>query len=358
VMYVGVDVHKKVCRAAMMNDEGEMADEFSFKNSKRGIEEFVMKIELFRDTVQVAVESTGNLWIRLYDCLEERGIRIVLSNPYKTRLIAEARVKTDKVNARILAQLLRADMLPLCFVPTRLQRDRRQFIRHRVHLVKMRTEVMNRVHALLDKHGLRSPFKTMFSKKGVEWLRSLKLGFTDDAVLRSELALLSVLDEQIGFMEAKIAALAVNDERVKLLMTMPGLGYFTASLLVAEICEINRFSSDKKLVSWAGIAPGIHQSGDTMVGGRISKQGNNLVRWAMVQAAHTARLHDERLRGFYERYARRKGDKKAVVAVAHEMLRIVYFMLKRNEPYRGGKGELSERKLKMLGMKSLIGLRA
>ena len=94
MMYVGVDVHKKVCRAAMMNDEGELVDEFSFRNSERGIEDFKMKVEPFRDEVLVVVESTGNLWIRFYDCLEERGIRIVLSNPYKTRLIAEAKVKT------------------------------------------------------------------------------------------------------------------------------------------------------------------------------------------------------------------------------------------------------------------------
>jgi len=358
VMYVGVDVHKKVCRAAVVDDEGELVDEFPFGNSSRGIEDFVMKIEAFGGKSLVAVESTANLWVCVYDALDERGIKVVLSNPYKTRLIAESRVKTDKIDARILAQLLRAEMLPACFVPTRLQRDRRQFIRHRIHLVKMRTEVMNRIHALLDKHGLRSPFKTVFSKKGVEWLRGLKLGFTDDAVLRSDLALLTLLDEQIEFMEAKVAAVAVNDERVRLLMTMPGLGYFGAFLLVAEICDINRFSSDKKLVSWAGLAPGIHQSGEVMVGGRITKQGNRLVRWVMVQAAHTARLHDERFRGFYERYARRNGDKKAVVAVAHEMLRIVYFMLKKNEAYRGGGRDLSGRKLKWLERKSLIGFQA
>ena len=172
MMYVGVDVHKKVCRAAMVNDEGELVDEFSFTNSKRGIEDFMMRIEAFRDSVLVAVESTANLWIRLYDSLEDHGIRVVLSNPSKTRLIAEARVKTDKVDARILARLLRADMLPLCFVPSRMQRDRRMFIRHRLSLVKMRTEVENSVHALLDKHGLRCPYPTLFSKRGVEWLRS------------------------------------------------------------------------------------------------------------------------------------------------------------------------------------------
>jgi len=358
VMYVGVDVHKRVCRAAMVNGEGEMVDEFSFRNSKRGIEDFMMKIEAFKDRMLVAVESTANLWIRLYDSLEEHGIQVVLSNPAKTRLIAEARVKTDKVSARVLAQLLRADMLPLCFVPTRRQRDRRQFIRHRVHLVKMGTEVKNRIHALLDKHGLRCPYKTLFSKRGLEWLRSLRLSFTDDAVLRSDMALLESLDEQVGFMEAKIAAVAVNDERVRLLMTMPGLGYFAASLLVAEICDIHRFSSDKRLVSWAGLAPGVHQSGDRAVHCRITRQGNKLVRWVLVQAAQVARIHDERFSEFYERYSGRKGDKKAVVAVAHEMLRIVWFMLKRNEAYRGERRGLSWGKLKRLERVAGIGFQA
>jgi transposase len=196
----------------------------------------------------------------------------------------------------------------------------------------------------------------LFSKKGLEWLRSLKLGFTDDAVLRSDMALLEALDEQIGFLDAKIASVAVNDERVRLLMTMPGLDYFAASLLVAEICDISRFSSDKKLVSWAGLAPGVHQSGERTVHGRITRQGNRLVRWVLIQAAQTARLHDERFKGFYERYSVRKNDKKAVVAVAHEMLRIVYFMLKRNESYRGEKRDLSWRKLNSLERKSIVGL--
>jgi len=158
-------------------------------------------------------------------------------------------------------------------------------------------------------------------------------------------------------MEAKIAAVAVNDERVKLLMTMPGLDYFSASLLVAEICDVNRFSSDKKLVAWAGLAPGVRQSGDKTVRGGITKRGNRLVRWVLVQAAQVARIHDERFREFYERYAGRKGPQKAVVAVAHEMLRVVWFMLRRNEPYRGWDAGLSGRKFKRLERVALFGLR-
>ena len=221
--------------------------------------------------------------------------------------------------------------------------------------MKMGTEVKNRIHALLDKHGVRCAYKTLFSKKGLEWLKGLKLGFADDAVLRSDLALLQALNEQIGFMEAKIAALAVNDERVRLLMTMPGLDYFAASLIVAEICDIGRFSSDKRLVAWAGLAPSVRQSGERVVAGRITRQGNKLVRWVVVQAAQTARLHDERFSEFYERYAGRRGHNKAVLAVAHEMLRIVWFMLKRNEVYRGEKRGLSWRKFKRLERVAGIG---
>jgi len=112
------------------------------------------------------------------------------------------------------------------------------------------------------------------------------------------------------------------------------------------------------LVAWAGLAPGIHQSGDKTVHGRITRQGNRLVRWVLVQAAQNARIHDDRFREFYERYAERKGHLKAIIAVAHEMLRIVYFMLKRMEPYRGENRVLSMRKLKGLERVALVGLRA
>jgi len=113
-------------------------------NSVNGIRDFMMRIEAFRDEALVAVESMGNHWVRLYDFLEGEGVRVVLSNPSKTRLIAEPKVKTDNVNARILAQLLRAGMLPLCFVLDRRHREWRQLIRHRISLVKLRTEVGNR----------------------------------------------------------------------------------------------------------------------------------------------------------------------------------------------------------------------
>jgi len=138
----------------------------------------------------------------------------------------------------------------------------------------------------------------------------------------------------VEVIEEKIAALAVEDRRVRLLMTMTGVGYFTAMLVLSEVGDIGRFHGDKAFASWMGLVPSVHQSGEkTRIGG-VSGPGNKRLRWAMVESARTAVRHDERMRVFYERVKRRRGDGKAVVAVACKMLKIIWFMLKRREPYQ------------------------
>lgn len=223
--YGGIDIHKKMCQAAIINDDGTPLDEIRFRNTIEGIEDFALKLTTYQDKVKAVVESIGNLWIQVHDRLEAHGFDVALSNPYKTRLIAEAKIKTDKVDARTLAKLLRADMLSTCYVPDMEQRSRRELLRHRLRLVKTRTEVRNRIHSLLDKHGLRMPYRTPFSKKAVAWLGMQSLGFMDDAILRSDLVILEAVDVQIGFIEEKIAVLAVENSQVRLLMTMTGVGY-------------------------------------------------------------------------------------------------------------------------------------
>ena len=356
--YVGIDVHKKLCQAAVLDESGGLLDETRFMNNEKGIEEFALKLTTFHDDVKAVVESTSNLWIQVHDRLENHGIDVTLSNPGKTRLIAEAKVKTDKVDARTLARLLRANMIPACYVPNEEQRSRRELLRYRIKLVQTRTKVRNRVHTLLDKHGLRVPYKTKFSKKAVAWMKTQSLGFMDDAILRSDLALLETFDEQICFVEERIAALAVDEPQVRLLMMMTGVGCFSAMLILAEICTVDRFSGDKKFSSWMGLAPRVCQSGEKIRIGGVYGSGNRRMRWVMVQCAHTAKRYDPRLRSFYERHVKRKGEEKAVVAVAHEMARIIYFMLKRNEPYRGMREGLTERKIKDMESRALRGLRS
>ena len=246
-------------------------------------------------------------------------------------------------------------MLFTCYVPGEEIRNRREFLRARVDFVKNKTQVKNRIHSILDKHGLRFP-GTPFSKKSIPWLREQDLGFMDNAVVKGQLALYETLEEQIQVLEDKIAAMGMEDPQVKLLMTMPGIGYFAASMLVAEIGDINRFSNDKRISSWAGLAPRIHQSGGTTRIGRVGR-GNKKISGLLVQCAHNARQHDPRFKRFYDRYHKRSGKGKALVAVAHEMIRIIYFMLRDNEPYRGMNIKMTTRKLKSMKYRASVGLR-
>jgi len=182
----------------------------------------------------------------------------------------------------------------------------------------------------------------------MKWLEGLELPREDRHILGSSLRRLRGLDEEVLVIEARIALKASEDGDVRLLMTLTGVGHFGAMLLVSEIGDVTRFPSGKKLVSWAGLCPTLHQSGETARYGRLKKTGNRHVRWMMVQAAYSASRHDPELRKLYLRTRRRHGHQKAVMRVANKMLRVVWCMLTRGEPYRHGKDRLYEAKLKRM----------
>jgi transposase len=343
--YVGIDVGKLRCRAAVMDQEGSIIDEFSFNNNHQGIEHLASGLTM---DDKIVIESTGSVWTNLYNILDERHIPVVLANPFKTKAIASARIKSDKIDARILAHLLRANLIPESYVPPKELREIRALIRHRVSLVKIGTMLKNRVHALIDKHGLASDFSDIFGKGGVQWLRTLELPPVDRLILDNHLQHFESVNHQIKRVDEEIRIKASHDEDVKLLLSMTGIDIYTALLIKSEIGTICRFPAHKKLVSWAGLAPSLHQSGNTEYRGSITKQGSKMLRWIMVEAARVAVNHDERMKQFYEKVKHRRGDQKAIIAVANKMLKIIWFMLTRREPYQSRNPQLYERKLNFL----------
>jgi len=343
--YVGIDVGKQRCRAAIMDPEGAVIDEFTFSNNHQGIEDLASRLTV---DDRVVMESTGSVWTNLYNSLDERRISVVLANPLKTKAIASARIKSDKVDARILAHLLRSNLIAESYVPPKEMREIRALIRHRASIIKVRTMVKNKVHAFIDKHGLRSDHSDTFGKRGTEWLRSLKLPSLDILMLSNHLDHIESLNKQIERIDEEIHSKASQDEDVKLLLSMTGIDIYTALLIRGEIGSIERFADYKKLVSWAGLAPSLHQSGRIEYHGAITKQGSRMLRWNMVEAARVAATHDERMKAFYERVKRRRGDQKAIVAVANKMLKIIWFMLTRREPYQSRNPRLYMRKLNSL----------
>ena len=322
-MYVGLDVHKKMCYGTVMNEKGEIVRDGKFCKDPRGLKEFMEGV----GEATVVMEA-GYCWQPVYEWLEKDGYKVKLAHPLETKAIAKARVKTDKIDSKILAHLLRADLVPESWVPPREVRDLRSLVKHRAFLVRTRTKLKNRVHAELDKRDIDLSVP-LFTRRGRDLLKCLEI----DAV-NQLLSVMEVLNVQIRVVSDKIRSLAREKEEAMLLTTIPGVGYYNALLLVAEIGDVNRFPDSDRLCSYAGLVPSVSSSGKKTVYGPITKQGSKWMRWALVQSVHAHVRSDTGLSRFYYRIAGKKGKQVAVVATARKMLKVVYWMLKNGEDFR------------------------
>src|SRR6476646_1225925 len=177
---IGIDVHKKKCVATLKRDSKRIVEQTSFCNNSYGINEFIQHIKGYYKEDAIAVcESTGNYWIRLHDTLEDNGINTLLANSLKTKIIAQAKLKDDKIDSNVLVDLLRADLVYESFVPDKEYRELRQLVRTRLDLVTERTVLKNKVHALLAKYEYQCPVSHIFSNKGTEWLKTIDLSWID-----------------------------------------------------------------------------------------------------------------------------------------------------------------------------------
>jgi len=344
--YIGVDVGKKRCQACIMDEQGVVLDEFPFENNRVGIGRLLERVP--DRTCKAVLESTGNLWLSIYEALEGHGVEVKLANPYRTKAIASARNKTDKLSARILVHLLRADLIAECYVAPPETRRVNALLRQRASLVRMRTMVKNRVHSLLDRYGYRPRWRDAFGVAGMRWLKGLEMDPVDRCILDTHLRHMECLNGEVGVLDSRIASHAMESEDALLLMTMTGIDYYGAMLIAGEIGEIQRFPSPKRFVSWIGLCPSLHQSGSSTHLGRMKKDSNRRVRWMLVQAARSASRTDPRMRQLYERIASRQGDAKAVIRVANKMATIIWHMLTKRQPYKQMKEELYRSKLKKM----------
>jgi transposase len=231
----------------------------------------------------------------------------------------------DKVDAAILAQLLRADLLPQAWIAPPAVRQLRALLRHRAQLVRLRTLLRNRIHAVLADHGHGRP-AGCWSGPGRQWLASLELPAVSREVIDDGLALMDALQQPIDRLDAEVRQRAKADPRVTVLTQLPGVGPFTALVLLAEIGDITRFGSARKLASWAGLTPTVRGSDRTVRHGHISKQGPTWARWVLCQAAQTAKRSPE-FAPAYSSIAKRRGKKIATIAIARKLLTRAWYLL-------------------------------
>ncbi|MDR4492386.1 MAG: IS110 family transposase [Candidatus Nitrosocosmicus sp.] len=311
--HLGIDVGKRKCRAALKDDKGKILDEFFFGNDAIGIGNLLSKISSKEiGATQAVLESTGNMWMRIHDTLEENGIDTILANPYKTRIIAEARIKSDKLDARILSDLLRTDLIYESYVPAKEDRDKRSLVRHRITLSRTKTRLVNKVHSILDKYDYKTELTDIFGVAGIKWLTSLcsLVSPVDKIILSTSIESIQTINHQIDSVSKEISKYACRDSmNVKLLLSITGIDVFSTATLISslEIVDVGRFSTPWKLVSYAGLAPSVRESAGKTITGRITKQGSPWLRWILLQCALVAVRHDKRLGSFYTRIKNKKG---------------------------------------------------
>ena len=248
--------------------------------------------------------------------------------------VAPLACKTDKVDARVLAELIRRDLVPELWVPPPADRALRERLRRRMHLVKTRTAARNRIFGLLTQFGLKISLRRLLAPDAMELLERRGVPGPWRASIAELLEVIAEMDGRAKLIEAELRPVAAEDPRAELLMTMPGIGPLLGLTIAAEIGEVARFSSPAKLVGYAGLAPRISQSGERSAIGSLSKAGSRTLRWAAVEAANQAWRPTNPWHGHYRRISQRHGKNPAKSAVARKILIAAWHMLARNEPFR------------------------
>src|SRR5512140_688463 len=325
-VYVGIDVHRKRSQVAVIDQDGQV---LANRNVPNGAEPILKVIGGLPPGTPAAFEAGfGTGW--LVELLEDYGFPPHLVHPSRCKAIASARLKNDKVDAAILAQLLRADLLPEAWIAPAKVRQLRALLRHRISLVRLGTQLRNRIHAVAADHGYdRSA--SYWTGPGRGWLAELDLPAASREIVTDCLAVIDGLAPVIERLDGELHQHAKADPRVKVLRTLPGVGEFTALVMVAEIGDITRFGSARKLASWAGLTPTVRGSDRTVRHGHISKQGSAWLRWVMNQAAQTAKRSPE-FAATYAAIAKRRGKKIATIAISRKLLTRAWHLLNQMQP--------------------------
>src|SRR5437660_4792843 len=333
-VYVGIDVHRKRSQVAVVTEGGKVQLN---RNVVNGSEPVLKLIGGLPAGTPVASGAACG-WGWLVQLLGDYGFGPHMVHPLRCKAIASARLKNDKVDAAILAQLLRADLLPEAWIAPAKVRQLRALLRHRISLVRLATQARNRIHAVAADHGYdRSA--SYWTGPGRGWLAELDLPPSSREIVTDCLAVIDGLAPLTGRIDGELHARAKADPRVRVLRTLPGVGEFTALVMLAEIGDISRFGSARKLASWAGLTPTVRGSDRTARHGHVSKQGSAWLRWVLNQAAQTAKRSPE-FAATYSNIAKRRGKKIATIAISRKLLTRAYHLLadlqatSTNEPLR------------------------
>jgi transposase len=343
MIVVGMDVHVRNSFLCVTAADGRVLRRGRVGNSLGEIAQFLGAFESPDKSLRVVLESTTNSRA-IHRLVSEYGrqagidLRAEVLDARKLRVIAESVSKCDKLDAAVLNELARSNLkLPACYVPDDDVFALREHLRARSDLVRMRTMLKNRVHAVLHRRGVLHPFKDLFTLPGRQWLTELALDDAGRSILDRYLATIDQLHETIEQSTASLNQLARSQrwcKPVALLRTMPGLGPITSLTILAELGDVTRFKSRASVSNFAGLVPVVRDSNGKHFAGGITRRGPAHLRAALVEAAWMSKSRVPQYAMLFDRVSQRKGKQVAIVAVARRMLEDAWTMLKRDEVFR------------------------
>jgi transposase len=335
MLYAGLDLSRKRLDVHILDEDGRTVEVTAVSPDGAGLRRLAAHVLRFGHEVDGAIESmTGARFV--HDTLERYGWDVAIADAAKVKGIAPLAAKTDRIDARVLAELARLELVPEIWLPNPTVRAERERARFRLHLVHHRTALKNRIHATLMTFGHPVPVADLFGAGGRGLLARLALPEPWTGTLATSLRMVDELGAEIDACEAELRRLGADHPSIPLLLTVPGIGPLLAYTIASEIGDIGRFASPKKLTGYTGLCPIVRQSGNRDVRGPLAKNGPKYLRWALIEAAtHAAR--DAHYRERYERTKRRlgrqRGAKVARIDIARKLAEAIWHVLTKNEPF-------------------------
>ena len=346
---IGMDIHRTFAEVVVWED-GRLRPAGRVDMTRAGLEGFGRNLT---NEDEVVVEATGNA-MAVVRVLTPYVARVIVANPLQVKAIAHARIKTDKIDAGVLASLRAADFLPEVWLPDVETERMRRLVARRNQVVRHRTRVKNEVHAILHAHLVPPcPHADLFGRLGRLWLDGQPLPDDERAAIARHLRELDRLGEDLGVLDTDVAQAAIDDPAVKRLLTITGVNLIVAAGLVAAIGDVRRFADPQNLVSYVGLNPRVRQSGLGLAQhGRISKHGRAHARAMLVEAAWAAAKAPGPLRAFFLRIRARRGHQVAAVAVARKLAMLCWHLLTKDVDYQWARPALVANKLRAMELQA------
>lgn len=332
--FIGIDQHKQYSQMTVLDEKGREIKAGRVANLRGDVERFLGGIV---SDAQGVVEAGRDCYV-VTDMMKEMGMGVKIAHPLQVKAIAKARIKNDKRDSRILAHLLRTGMIPEVYQRAASNREAQRVLQLRAFYIKSLTQVKNKIWSLLAQQSEEVRMEvdkrsSVFSRRGLEFLDGLELEGNDKKILVSLVKTYRQFTERLKESDALVKTLYKEMEEARWIDTVPGFAVTLSVLVAVELSDINRFRRVEELHSYAGLVPSTRSSADKTYHGRITKQGNKWLRWAVIEAVYPAIRKDHDLLVFYKRIARRKAANIAKVATAKRLLTIIYKILKEKRCY-------------------------